>query len=1089
MKKYTTFFALLLSLLIANAQTTPQSKMTEIPPLMPPSPNASSLAMFADYPVSHYTGTPNINIPLYEISIDNLKIPIALSYHASGIKVSQEASWVGLGWSLSAGGNISRTVKCGDDFKEYPSPAGIQMGYYKGPAVNSASSAYYEYVYPNSYRLIIDSEPDIFFYSLPGYSGKFLLDKSRGAILFDKTHNIKVDVIEDRVNGYYFILTSPDGTQYTYNKRETAKSYSSEGGLAAGKLDDTPSAYLESPMEYASSWYLTKILTNNKREVIFTYEKEILSTLTQVSCVKYNVLSSYSNEGSLHSSIAKNVSTPYSTRSKQVQENWRLSKISWDNGYINFVSSTREDLTGTNSSYLPRKLDKINIYDKNNTYIRGFEFIYSYFNNEATGTYKYVYKRLKLDKIREINKSQQYANQGYTLSYFAGSLPIKNSKNTDYWGYHNGKEYGSNYYVGAYRNDKIYNGADKSSNLTYLKIGTLSEIKYPTGGSAQFSYEENTFSGDYFNLNVPIVPQKNPEFLAVYNYYQVNTHADLPSKLKYKFEVSKTTQITIRGNLENQNCGFKDPDYFYYGGGLNPLGQLRKISPTTKTYYTYECPYLFLRSGTEVAQRGEGCEHIFTERLFTLDAGVYEFEAYTPPKDVTAEWWIKNLATVNPPTPGNTIHKGGGLRISQIKTDAKTRKFTYPTGTLLVEPVLSYATTLNYVDGSYHCSATYLVQVSESARSLASFSKGNFVGYNYVEESVIDGASTSKARYDFYNTQEDAFNEHYPFMPTTIEYKNGLPKSISYYSNGSLVNKVDYSYSSKFSNTVPCFIYHAPSNQAYIYNYKVEYLLSSAQTSTTTGINTSSNIVEKTGFIYNDYFQPKSQYYTFGDYPYSQETRYATDFSDNVSRAMLNKHMINLPVETFTDRDDYVTQGQKTTYKDTLGMILPSVISSVKTKKPISIGSQASYYTPDLYFDLYNSYGKVMQLRDNNYSTVYIWSYNGEYPIAEIKNATYAEVRDALGGETFVSGLSKKFEPAAADWTKIEGLRTNANLKKSMVTIYKYKPLVGVTEISDPRGVSTFYGYDDCWRLKEIYIMENNVKKVLENFVYHYQNQ
>lgn len=52
--------------------------------------------------------------------------------------MDQEASWVGLGWALNAGGVISRTVKCYDDFLEYTYPGkSLRAGYYNGPEANN----------------------------------------------------------------------------------------------------------------------------------------------------------------------------------------------------------------------------------------------------------------------------------------------------------------------------------------------------------------------------------------------------------------------------------------------------------------------------------------------------------------------------------------------------------------------------------------------------------------------------------------------------------------------------------------------------------------------------------------------------------------------------------------------------------------------------------------------------------------------------------------------------------------------------------------------------------------------------------------
>ena len=70
--------------------------------IIPPSPTAAAFTKYGNIPVSYYNGLPNINIPLYELADRDIKIPISLSYHASGIKVSEEASWVGLGWALNA---------------------------------------------------------------------------------------------------------------------------------------------------------------------------------------------------------------------------------------------------------------------------------------------------------------------------------------------------------------------------------------------------------------------------------------------------------------------------------------------------------------------------------------------------------------------------------------------------------------------------------------------------------------------------------------------------------------------------------------------------------------------------------------------------------------------------------------------------------------------------------------------------------------------------------------------------------------------------------------------------------------------------
>ena len=78
-------------------------------------PEASELGKYGKMPVGHFTGTPEISIPLTELRAKGFTVPVSLSYHASGNKPDAHPGWTGLGWSLHAGGRITRTTNGLDD--------------------------------------------------------------------------------------------------------------------------------------------------------------------------------------------------------------------------------------------------------------------------------------------------------------------------------------------------------------------------------------------------------------------------------------------------------------------------------------------------------------------------------------------------------------------------------------------------------------------------------------------------------------------------------------------------------------------------------------------------------------------------------------------------------------------------------------------------------------------------------------------------------------------------------------------------------------------------------------------------------------
>ena len=75
------------------------------------SSNVAALGKFGDYQVNHFSGLPDISTSLDEVKSGSLNMPITLSYHASGVKPTEIGAWVGTGWPLSTGGQISCNVR------------------------------------------------------------------------------------------------------------------------------------------------------------------------------------------------------------------------------------------------------------------------------------------------------------------------------------------------------------------------------------------------------------------------------------------------------------------------------------------------------------------------------------------------------------------------------------------------------------------------------------------------------------------------------------------------------------------------------------------------------------------------------------------------------------------------------------------------------------------------------------------------------------------------------------------------------------------------------------------------------------------
>ena len=63
---------------------------------IPKTPESVAFEKYGNVEVNEFTGAANISIPIYLLKSRFLECPITLCYQATGIRVNQEASWVGL---------------------------------------------------------------------------------------------------------------------------------------------------------------------------------------------------------------------------------------------------------------------------------------------------------------------------------------------------------------------------------------------------------------------------------------------------------------------------------------------------------------------------------------------------------------------------------------------------------------------------------------------------------------------------------------------------------------------------------------------------------------------------------------------------------------------------------------------------------------------------------------------------------------------------------------------------------------------------------------------------------------------------------
>ncbi len=372
------------------------------------SPTSSGMIQYQDIPISLYTGVPSIEIPIYTIKIGEYSMPITLRYHASGIKIAQEASRVGLGWDLSAGGSISRVMREGAD----------EYGY-----INRLDTISIRNNDEPSYGLrpniVSDQEPDIYYYNFSNYSGKFYSRKGARKngtdpqyLLSNPEHNIQ---ISKTTNGY--AITTTENVTYFFDKivysqyhsviRDKTNrfvSYTTEIGNTTTMLISMPSSGQPS----ISQWNLSKILYPTGDYVLFEYGNEAYASPIQFNEQKIRYLQTIPIDISHLTTLPEENVLMATTTFHQTYGRMRLDKIKWKDGELSFIPLNEHRKDVYKNPYLaniydnPKALSEIQLKSNNNTKnLFTYKFEYSYFKSiDKPGTSNPCNQRLMLTGVR-----------------------------------------------------------------------------------------------------------------------------------------------------------------------------------------------------------------------------------------------------------------------------------------------------------------------------------------------------------------------------------------------------------------------------------------------------------------------------------------------------------------------------------------------------------------------------------------------------------------------------------------------------------------------------------------------------------------
>lgn len=1033
----------------------------------PVTPEAAALAKMVNYPMNYNTGVPDIQIPLYEINVGSLKLPVDLVYHAGGFRINEQATRAGLGWSISSNLQITRTVNGKDDF--------LSSGYINNnlvkayyPNASSCPGCEYPTSYLENYFLATgakDASPDKFSYKLLNKTGSFYFQKNDYGTGYSIVP-VPFDNIGIEYNSGQFIITDVDGTKYFF------------GEPGSGDINQILGKGIEVSESISgsvrSAWKCKRILSaQGVQEISFTYEPKTMTTYRsynddveyynnahpcwtqfykaneypmngttdyddipvpfyQIASPKYMM-----NYGNGYKSYFH---APYLDGSDNVvdavYERINLMYGSWQNVYglsvseINFRGG-KVKFNGAD------ELNYIQVLGPSGEELKTVSFFHSY----ATPGYSTEAKlyngqnfqgTLYMDSLHIKNGTNTY--ERYALSYESKFCFGNHLKGQDAWGYPNQSTmeiaYANN--TGAnlmslptikVNQDRFYRNAQggctdfatdipvtvtgnngaEISSEDAMKKGMLKRIVYPTGGYVDFDFEANRYN-EVFSWDDE--SETLPQLAGGLRIRSINTY-----------------------DGTGRHTGQK-----YYRYGIFEEGAGLLINKPPRSYEN---------GGFHYGSVG------FNQEIAYLEAhSLYGATCYS--KDCLSVLAVEKKTTYQPASALDYTY-GTGAPVYYEKVTEYNQDLGKKTG----KTVYEYYAPDEFFDGFY------------ARLNLDSRISGTNI--NRLKTDGLLGMQKSVKKYRF-NTNAKSYelNKMYQLIYkkdfTYTRYLKPQQVRVNYAFMRTMYNIVSGNWGGNQSdlyNTSQSFMaspYYPSSNFIYgRYGIPVGRLLPDEVSETSYTGTSILNTLTQYEYAYLPYLNP-SKVTTFDSKGAKTEkqVKYAYNFGGTaIYDSMVNRNMVSMPVEEI---ETNVTLGNKevarhktefSNFPAGLGVIAPASISNSVNGQPLQAVT---------HFQEYDQYGNVLQLTGRDGVPVsYLWGYQYLYPVAELKGQTYAAIPASYKGNTQITNPVND-----------AGLRTlllGLNQPNVMLDIYTYRPLVGVSSHTGPRNKITYFEYDPIGRL------------------------